>query len=429
MQNRWRKTKLKEVAKAISGFAFKSSDFIDEGIPVVKIANIKLNAIEMSDVQYVNERFLKIDQKYHIKSGDVLISLTGSHLNQPNSVVGRVARYPNNYRDALLNQRAGKFLVDTNKCDAGFLFYLLSISEARRLIALTAHGAANQANISPGEIGDLEINIPNLSTQGYIASILSAYDDLIENNKRRITILEAMAKLLYREWIVEFNGPGVRLRKASPQEKEVTGKDVFPEGWEVKKIGDILANIQSGSRPKGGIDPNQRGIPSIGAENVIGLGQYDYSKDKFVSQEFSDKMTRGRIQSGDVLLYKDGAQIGRKSLFRDGFPYEDCCINEHVFILRSKIPVTQHYLFFWLDRDDMTKKIQNLNVNAAQPGINQAGVQRLPIVIPCIELIRQYEEIVEPQMKLLFNLAKKSQNLRQIRDLLLPKLVSGEIEV
>ena len=109
----------------------------------------------------------------------------------------------------------------------------------------------------------------------------------------------------------------------------------IPEGWEAATVDDVLATLESGSRHKGGIDPEARGVPSIGAENIIGLGRYDYSKEKFVTREFFDNMNRGHIQSGDVLLYKDGAQIGRKSMFRDGFPHAECCINEHVFIMRS----------------------------------------------------------------------------------------------
>jgi type I restriction enzyme S subunit len=328
--------------------------------------------------------------------------------------------------DSFTNQQINSIIVEKDLYDNDFVYYLLRTQESK--VKSIAGGAATPI-VCKSSFSSVEVVVPKLPQQISIASILSAYDDLIENNTRRIKILEEMARVIYREWFVEFKAPGINLRKATLEEKKVTGKDVIPEGWEVKSIGDILENIQSGSRPKGGIDPNQRGIPSIGAENVIGLGQYDYSKDKFVSKEFFDKMTRGKIKSGDVLLYKDGAQIGRKSLFRDGFPYELCCINEHVFILRSKAPMTQNFLFFGLDRDDMTKKIQNLNVNAAQPGINQVGVQGLLIVFPNIEMIKQFEEIVEPQMKLLFQLAKKNQNLRQTRDLLLPKLISGEVEV
>src|SRR5205823_2036197 len=145
-------------------------------------------------------------------------------------------------------------------------------------------------------------------------------------------------------------------------------------GWGVRTLGDVLSVLEAGSRPKGGIDPSERGIPSIGAENISGLGQYDYAKEKFVSQAFFEKMKQGHVESGDVLLYKDGAHIGRKAMFRDGFPHAVCSVNEHVFILRAnRRYCSQNYLYFWLDQPDMTQNIRNLNANAAQPGINQQG--------------------------------------------------------
>ena len=190
-----------------------------------------------------------------------------------------------------------------------------------------------------------------------------------------------------------------------------------------------MAELESGSRPKGGIDASQRGIPSIGAENINGLGKYSYNKEKYVSYEFYQRMNRGHVKSGDVLLYKDGAHIGKKALFRDGFPHKVCCINEHVFILRSNARVTQSYLYFWLDQPHMTTNIRNLNANAAQPGINQGGVNGLPLLIPAKAVLNAWEAIAEPLLAELFNLAKKNNNLRQTRDHLLPKLISGEVDV
>jgi type I restriction enzyme S subunit len=268
------------------------------------------------------------------------------------------------------------------------------------------------------------LELPDLKTQKKIAFILSAYDNLIENNLRRTKILEEMAQTLYREWFVKFRFPGHQKVKMvnSPLRK-------IPEGWEVTTLNDVLATLESGLRPKGGIDPEARGVPSIGAENIIGLGRYDYSKEKFVTREFFDNMNRGHIQSGDVLLYKDGAQIGRKSMFRDGFPHAECCINEHVFIMRTNGRCSQNYLFFWLDQPEMTQNIINLNANAAQPGINQSGVRGLPILLPPAPLLEKAEQVLDPTLGALFSHAKKNNILHQTRDLLLPKLISGELDV
>jgi restriction endonuclease S subunit len=301
-----------------------------------------------------------------------------------------------------------------NRLDIRYLFYALFVVPVEQFGYQRHFKYLKDAKILP----------PDIIIQRKIASILSVYDNLIENNLRRIKILEEMAQLIYREWFVKFRFPGhekVRMVD-SPLGK-------IPEGWEAATLGDVLAHLESGSRPKGGIDPEAQGVPSIGAENIIGLGRYDYSKEKFVTREFFDQMKHGHIQSGDVLLYKDGALIGRKSMFRDGFPYAECCINEHVFILRTNEFCSQNYLFFWLDLPEMTQNIINLNANAAQPGINQAGVRGLPILVPPIRVLKQAEALIEPLMAMLFNLAKKANVLRRSRDLLLPKLISGELDV
>lgn len=212
---------LGEIAHVTSGYSFKSEEFMDSGVPVIKINNIRDGFIDISDAQCVDEKFLELEERHHIKDGDVLISLTGSHITQPGSVVGRIARYTNQ-QIALLNQRAGKFsILDENNCDKQFLFYLLSTSNYRRSFALLAHGAASQANISPRDVEKIEIELPPLPVQRHIADILSSYDDLIENNTRRIRILEQMAQAIYQEWF------------GAVDEKSL------PKNWQLVKVGDI----------------------------------------------------------------------------------------------------------------------------------------------------------------------------------------------
>ena len=307
-----------------------------------------------------------------------------------------------------------------DKYNLKFFYYMLRNSKSLKLSSDAAVPGLNRSYAL-----SREFTIPsNIEEQQKIASILSNYDDLIENNTKRIQLLEKIAKLIYDEWFVKFKFPGHEKVKFVDSE---LGK--IPEGWEVKRIGEILSELESGSRPKGGIKELAEGIPSIGAENINGLGKYGYTKEKLVPIDFFNKMKRGIIKHKDVLLYKDGAKVGRKAMFRDNYPYVQCCINEHVFILRTNENFYQNYLYFWLDQDWMTRKIINLNTNAAQPGINQKGVNSLPILIPLNGMIIEFDKIIEPILIELFNLAKKNQNLIRTRDLLLPKLVSGEVDV
>jgi len=296
--------------------------------------------------------------------------------------------------------------LDDTKLNTRFLYFVLQ--PQLELMRSISTGAATKF-LTLTILKDIEIGIPPLPIQRKIAAVLSTYDDLIEANTRRIRILEQMAQTIYHEWFGKVDA------------------QFLPEGWEMKTLDYVLSEIESGSRPKGGIDPNQRGVPSVGAENIIGLGKYNYASEKYVSSDFYNAMTRGHIKNKDVLIYKDGASIGRKSMFRDGFPHDECCINEHVFILRTNEKCTQNFLYFWLDLPDMTQNIKNLNANAAQPGINQAGVKGLPILLPDEIMLKKLDDVINPMMGLLFNLAKKNANLQRTRDLLLPRLVSGEV--
>lgn len=152
--------KLKEYCTVISGYAFKSKD-LSEGtdIPVIKIGNISngKNVVIDDSTQYVNEEFLSVDEKYHIKNGDILISLTGSHMNQPNSMVGRCCR---NLDDTiyLLNQRAGK-IIPNKSVDKDFLYYVFRLPSIQYAIANRAYGGANQVNVSPKDVMGIKFDM------------------------------------------------------------------------------------------------------------------------------------------------------------------------------------------------------------------------------------------------------------------------------
>lgn len=399
----WKKVKLSDIAEIVMGQSPKSKFYNTDGDGLPFFQGRAEFGDIYPDVKKWCSKPLKIAKK-----NDVLMTVRAPvgdlNIAKEECIIGR-----------------GLCALRSKLNNGRFLYYLLKGNNS--YITSFGSGAVYDA-INKDSVGNLIFDILDEPIQWKISSILSAYDDLIENNLHRIQILEEMARLIYQEWFVNFRFPGYEKVKFVVSE---LGK--IPEGSEVLQLGEVLESIESGSRPKGGIDPEERGVPSIGAENVLGLGRYDFGKEKYVSEDFHESMRKGKIKSGDVLLYKDGAKIGRKSMFRDGFPHEVCCINEHVFILRTNSRCNQNYLYFYLDRPDITEGIINLNANAAQPGINQAGVKSLSILLPTEDLIRLFDEKVDPIIGMLFNLAKKNQILRKKRDLLLPKLISGKLDV
>jgi type I restriction enzyme S subunit len=139
-------------------------------------------------------------------------------------------------------------------------------------------------------------------------------------------------------------------------------------------------------------------------------------------------MKKGRVISKDVLLYKDGANIGRITIVGYGFPHNKCCVNEHVFILRTKNNI-QNWLYFFLSQDFIRQGVANLNSNSAQPGISQDKLYSFRVVFPEQKIVRLFDDVAENIVKQIFILSIQNQKLAQARDLLLPRLMSGAIVV
>jgi len=353
-----------------------------------------------------------------------------------------------------------------NRKDARFIEFALRYLEP--YWHAVEGGGSVFGNATKSDLEELPIPwLENENDRRAIAHILGTLDDKIELNRRMNETLEQMARAIFKSWFVDFDLiienalragnpiPNVFAEKAARRREllsraESEGRDtIFPKhiadlfpdrfvdselgpipaGWRAGRINDILGDLVSGARPKGGAIED--GVPSIGAENVIGLGKYDFSKEKYVPKEFYEQLrSRGAdVRPGDVLIYKDGAQIGRKTYVDCWFPHEHCAVNEHVFILRAKEIGMRRYVFFWLDQEWMTAEIIGLNSNSAQPGINQKGVRQLPILLPGQEIIATYDSLIVPMLSRLFTNCHESRALTALRDSLLPKLMSGEIRL
>ena len=284
-----------------------------------------------------------------------------------------------------------------------FLFQLLKsdlIIQQLQDLAETRSGTFPQ--ITFYELGQIDVDIPDINEQKIISEYIMNYDEKIENNKKINHHLEQMAKALFNE--LYYSGVHAQL-------------------------GDTIATLESGSRPKGGAVSD--GVPSIGAENIERFGIYEYSKEKYISVDFFNKLNRGIVQSGDVLLYKDGAYTGKSSLALDDFPHAQCAINEHVFILRPNNDVPSSFFLYYLLQNDENKQALSSRASskAAQPGLNQTEVKTLPILLPSKEDIIKFNSDVSGLMHQIANNANENRKLARLRDTLLPKLLSGEISV
>ena len=291
---------------------------------------------------YVDEHSYNYLKKSSLDPDDLILSNIGVNL-------GTVFRVPDLKQPMTLGPNS--FVLKADKKLQDFLYYYLISPIGKHKIQSIVSGSA-QPKFNTTDLKNLEIELPIEETRIQITQILKSLDTKISNLQNQNRVLEQTAQAIFQSWFVDFDG-------VTEWDDSELGK--IPKRWQVGKFSDVIAELESGKRPKGGINSSDMEIPSIGAENIIGLGQYNYSKTKYISLEFFNEMKTGKIEHNDVLLYKDGASLGRKSLFRDGFPFKQCCINEHVFILRPNKKISSSFLFFWLDQDFMEENVKNLN--------------------------------------------------------------------
>ncbi|OGG90354.1 hypothetical protein A3H55_00820 [Candidatus Kuenenbacteria bacterium RIFCSPLOWO2_02_FULL_42_16] len=294
------------------------------------------------------------------------------------------------------NQGSKNFICDPKKIEYEFLYYLLK-SKVDEIIGLAT--GATYKEINKTVFSSIEIDIPNLLTQKQIADVLSAYDDLIENNTKRIKILEEIAQAIYKEWFVFFRFPGHEKAKMVDSKTEF-GK--IPEGWEVKKVGQLIAKIQRKHKVQRGEYIKEGEFPVI-----------DQGRD-FI----------GGYTANNETVYKDNLPLivfgdhTRVLKFVD-FPF--ACGADGTQLLSSnseRMPIT---LFFYA--------LQNVDLSNFAYARHFKFLKEKNVLFPDQQTASAFDSYINPIRGFIRGLLQENIKLRQARDLLLPKLVTGEIEV
>jgi len=297
-----------------------------------------------------------------------------------------------------------------------FLYYLLKKNNS--YITSFGSGAVYDA-INKEAIENLIFEIPDLLTQQKIASILSSYDDLIENNARRIQILEEMAQLIYQEWFVNFRFPGHEKVKFVNSE---LGK--IPEGW--KKPFCEFVDFKEGP----GLRSHQykeKGIPFLNIRTLVN-NDIDFSKVKYLDEKEVYRQYRHfLLEVGDHVVSSSGT-LGRIVTIQDF--HLPLMLNTSIIRMRPKTKnVGRWQLKHFLRSNYFQNQIISLASGVAQMNYGPSHLKEMFIIAPTQEIGERYEKVVSPLELMIGNLVKKNKMLKQTRDLLLPKLISGEIDV
>ena len=415
----WKEVRLGDVCDLIAGFAFKAKDFGEFPTKVIKIGDIKppfVDYVGQVGVDISNYDINRLS-KYTVKYGDYVLAMTGA-------TIGKVGKYiSENF--SYINQRVLKFSPKQN-VDADFINYIICSNIFAKYVVNFVDSESAQPNISAPTISKFAFQIPSeKGDQHRIASILSSLDRKIELNNKINADLEEMAQAIFKNWFVDFEP----FKDGKFVDSEL---GMIPEGWKVSQIADIPHILETGKRPKGGAV--EKGIPSVGAEHVKGMCAYDYSKTKYINCEFAAKLKTGKINGYELMVYKDGGKPGyfipNFSIFGEGYPFENCYLNEHVFKLDfNGNKGFNIFCYFFFKTEQIMSYFNAQGAKAAIPGINKKDVENIYILSPENESVIKFGEFAYPLFKQMLKNAIENSRLSLLRDTLLPRLMSGELEV
>lgn len=394
----WETVKLDSISKNIQTGPFGSqlhqSDYSEHGIPVIMPKDLLNGHVSEASIARVAKDHVERLSKHKVEVGDILYSRRGD--------VGRCAFATKKEKGWLCGTGCLRVSIDTEKANPKFVFYQLQKSETVGWVEKHAVGAT-MLNLNTSILSDIPIELPNLEIQNRIVDILSAYDNLIENNQKQIKLLEEAAQRLYKEWFVDLRFPGY---------EDTPIVDGVPEGWERKRLVDI-ADVVMGQSPKSEFyNKEKKGLPFH-----QGVGSYG---SRFVVDDvYSSSVTR--IAEAGSILFSVRAPVGRLN-----FTKNKIIIGRGLAAINHK-EKCQSFLFYMLKEQFFKDDI--LGNGSIFASISKDELLNQKFVIPHDKLMRKFDVIVSEIDCKIACADNQIQLLTQARDRLLPKLMSGEVEV
>lgn len=304
--------------------------------------------------------------------------------------------------------------LDQSQADPRFYYYVWHSPLGRALMASIATRTA-VSGITGSNLIKLEVPQPPLSAQRQIASVLSTYDDLIENNIRRIKILEEMAQAIYQEWFVNFRCPGHE--KVEMVDSEL---GLIPRGWEVVSFTDV-ADVLSGGTPKTNVPEYWNGQIPFFAPKDAPTSFYVLVTEKTITKAGLEKCNSKLYPKGTVFITARGT-VGKVVM-----PALDMAMNQSCYALKGRNGISQYFVFMAIR--ESVRQLQQQAHGSVFDTIIVDTFRRLRVVKPPVIVMEQLDSFLIPIFQEMLNLLRKNNNLRRTRDLLLPKLISGEVDV
>ena len=413
----WRQAELGALVKLGGGIVqtgpfgsqLHQSDYVMDGTPVVMPKDIIASGIDDLSVARVGDDTASRLRRHRLALRTIVLPRRGD-ISKRAIVQPRQVGW-------LCGTGCIQIVVGQGDLSPEFLFYSLELHDVVAWLEQHAVGST-MLNLSASIVKKLPIRFPPKAQQMQIADALRSFDDLIENNRRRMSLLERAARELYQEWFVRLRFPG---------HEQARHADGLPEGWVRVPLGSLATKIGSGFTPRGGASVYlSDGTPLIRSQNV-----YDDSFDDdglaYLSADVADSMSGVTVESRDILLNITGASVARCCMAPER--YLPARVNQHVMIVRIDSTLADPFFVHRYINSDSCKRqlLSYAQKGSTREALTKSMVAKFDVTMPGTELMRQFGGIAADMFSQRENLASQNVKLRAARDLLLPRLMNGSI--
>jgi len=399
----------------------KSTDYVESGIPFIMANDLAGGSIDFQKCKFISYEQSKLLKKGRAKNGDVLLTHKGT--------IGRTALLEISHEYIMLTPQVTYYrVIDDTVLSNLYLKYYFDSNYFQSIFSSWAQGGSTRAYVGITDQRNLPIVVPPLQEQKAIAHILSTLDEKIEVNNKINKTLEEMAQAIFKHWFVEFEFPNEDGEPYKSSGGEMVDSELgpIPKGWEVGKVGSYM-KVKSGFAFKSQWWADE-GIPVVKIKNLSN-GVVDYNDVGYVS---ADKVNLAKdfiVKSGDILIAMTGATIGKI-----GLVYEfnnTVLVNQRVgkFFIGDDPFIKLPFAYVLLTNKAINEEIISLGGGSAQPNVSPSQIENIKIPFPTDNKIEIYNELLNSSFRKLVENIKENERLKQIRDTLLPKLMSGEIRV
>ncbi len=401
----WEKVKLGDIAICIQpgpfGSQLHNSDYSESGTPIIMPKDMIDGKISHSNLIFVGEEHTKRLCRHQVHAGNLMVARKGD--------VRKCVFITENENGWMTGSDCLKVALKENYCYPRFIYYQLRSPFIGRWLEKISIGAT-MPSINTGLLSSIELVLPSLKEQKRIADILSAYDDLIENNQKQIKLLEEAAQRLYKQWFIDLRYPG---HETTPI------VDGLPEGWRKDTV-DSIVSLLSGFAFKSD-SFSENGVFKIVTIKNVQDGTFDGENVSLIDEIPAKMPEHCILNSGDILLSLTG-NVGRVCMVVG----EKYLLNQRVAKLKSDYPSFTYCLF---RSKDMFDEMNNLANGAAQQNLSPIRTGQIKITVPSVDMLKMFENRIGPLISRMLILWEQNKSLTQSRDRLLPKLMNGELEV